>query len=185
MTMDKNTSRIGKLPIKIPTTVTATLSEDNPKHITVKGPYGVLELQLPENTVGLVEDNGYFIVEPKDDKALHGLYRTLIHNMIQGVSEQFKVILILEGVGYKANVTGNSLVLNLGFSHPVKMDIPKGITVNVVENRTITLIGCDKQELTLFADRVKAWRPPEPYKGKGIRYQNEIVLRKPGKSGKK
>ena len=118
------------------------------------------------------------------NRALHGLYRSLINNMVVGVSEQFKLTLNLQGVGYRAAVQGNDLVLNLGYSHQVVMPIPEGISVEVVKNTTINLTGCDKAGLGLFAAKVRAWRPPEPYKGKGIIYEGEIVKRKAGKSGK-
>ena len=121
----------------------------------------------------------------RKSKALHGLYRTLINNMVVGVSEQFQKTLILVGVGYRANVQGKSLILNLGYSHPVNIIIPDVISVEVVQNTTINIKSCNKETLGLFAAKVRSWRPPEPYKGKGILYQGEIVLRKAGKSGKK
>ena len=178
-------SRIGKLPIKIPTTVDVT--NDN-SILKVKGKFGTLERTIPE-VIGVEQTDGKLIVslkkETRANKALHGLYRTLINNMLIGVSEQFLITLILQGVGYRASVQGKSLVLNLGFSHPVNIDIPDGITVEVVKNTTINIKACDKEQLGLFAARVRSWRPPEPYKGKGILYQGEQILRKAGKSGKK
>jgi large subunit ribosomal protein L6 len=105
--------------------------------------------------------------------------------MVIGVTEQFVIILTLQGVGYRASVQGKSLVLNLGYSHPVEIDIPEGITVEVTQNTTLNIKACDKEQLGLFAAKVRAWRPPEPYKGKGILYKNEQILRKAGKSGKK
>jgi large subunit ribosomal protein L6 len=105
--------------------------------------------------------------------------------MVVGVSEQFKITLNLQGVGYRASVQGQSLVLNLGYSHPVKMEIPSGVSVEVVKNTTINIKACDKEKLGLFASQIRSWRPPEPYKGKGILYEGEIVRRKAGKSGKK
>ena len=177
-------SRIGKLPIKIPTTVDVT--NDN-STLKVKGKFGTLERSIPE-IIGIEETDGTLIVrlknETRTNKALHGLYRTLINNMLIGVSEQFVITLILQGVGYRASVQGKSLVLNLGFSHPVNIDIPDGITVEVVQNTTIHIKACDKEQLGLFAAKVRSWRPPEPYKGKGILYQGEQILRKAGKSGK-
>jgi large subunit ribosomal protein L6 len=115
---------------------------------------------------------------------LHGLYRTLINNMILGVSKQFDLTLILKGVGYRAAVQGNELVLSLGYSHPVKIEIPKEISVEIVQNTTLNLKSCDKEFLGLFAANIRAWRKPEPYKGKGILYKGEQILRKAGKSGK-
>ena len=178
-------SRIGKLPIKIPTTVDVT---NNNSILKVKGKFGTLERIIPE-VIGIEQTDGKLIVslkkETRANKALHGLYRTLINNMIIGVSEQFLIILILQGVGYRANVQGKALILNLGFSHPVNIEIPDGITVEVVQNTTINIKACDKEQLGLFAAKVRSWRPPEPYKGKGILYKGERILRKAGKSGKK
>ena len=177
-------SRIGKLPIKIPTTVDVT----NDKSILkVKGKFGTLERIIPE-IIRIEQTDGTLIVsiekKTRVNNALHGLYRTLINNMLIGVSEQFLITLTLQGVGYRASVQGKSLVLNLGFSHPVNIDILDGITVEVVQNTTINIKACDKEQLGLFAAKVRAWRPPEPYKGKGILYQGEQILRKAGKSGK-
>jgi len=178
-------SRIGKLPIKIPTTVDVT---NNPSSITVKGKFGTLERIIPE-LIGVEQTDGMLIVtvkkETRTNKALHGLYRTLINNMIVGVSEQFLITLTLQGVGYRANVQGKALILNLGFSHPVNIDIPEGITVYETQNTIINIKSCDKEQLGLFASKVRSWRPPEPYKGKGILYKGEQILRKAGKSGKK
>ena len=178
-------SRIGKLPIKIPATVDVT---NNNSILKVKGKFGTLERIIPE-VIGVEQTDGKLIVslktETRANKALHGLYRTLINNMIIGVSEQFLIILVLQGVGYRANVQGKSLILNLGFSHPVNIEIPDSITVEVVQNTTINIKACDKEQLGLFAAKVRSWRPPEPYKGKGILYKGEQILRKAGKSGKK
>jgi len=177
-------SRIGKLPIKIPTTVDVT--NDN-SIVKVKGKFGTLERTIPE-VIGIKETDGTLIVSLKNEtranKALHGLYRTLINNMLIGVSEQFLITLLLQGVGYRASVQGKSLVLNVGFSHPVNINIPDGISVEVVQNTTINIKACDKEQLGLFAAKVRSWRPPEPYKGKGILYKGEQILRKAGKSGK-
>jgi large subunit ribosomal protein L6 len=178
-------SRIGKLPIKVPENVDVTC---NGLDIIVKGKFGTLQNTIPE-VLGIEENNDTLIVNVKNQtrnsRALHGLYRTLISNMVTGVSEQFQLTLNLQGVGYRAAVQGNSLVLNLGYSHPVNMEIPEGISVEVVKNTTINLKACDKDSLGLFAANVRSWRPPEPYKGKGILYEGEIVQRKAGKSGKK
>jgi len=177
-------SRIGKLPIEIPTTVDVNVTNDN---VVVKGKFGTLERTLPE-VIQVEQTDGRLIVgltnETRANKALHGLYRTLINNMLVGVSEQFLITLELIGVGYRANVQAKSLVLNLGYSHPVNIDIPDGIEVEVVQNTTLNIKACDKEQLGLFAAKVRSWRPPEPYKGKGILYKGEKILRKAGKSGK-
>ena len=177
-------SRIGKLPITIPTTVDVT---NKNSYLKVKGKFGTLELTIPK-VIGIEERDGTFLISLKDkttkNKALHGLYRTLINNMIIGVSEQFLITLVLEGVGYRASIQGNCLVLNLGFSHPVNIPIPEKISVEIVQNIILNIKSCDKEQLGLFAAKVRAWCPPEPYKGKGILYKGEQILRKAGKSGK-
>lgn len=178
-------SRIGKLPIKIPANVDITCSGPD---IAVKGEFGTLHNTIPA-VLGIEQMDGTLIVSLKNktrnSRALHGLYRTLINNMVIGVSEQFQLTLNLQGVGYRAAVQGKDIVLNLGYSHPVKMLIPDGMSVEVVQNTTINLKACDKEGLGLFAANIRSWRPPEPYKGKGILYKGEIVNRKAGKSGKK
>ena len=178
-------SRIGKLPIKIPNSVNIT---NENSILKVQGTFGTLQRTIPE-AVGVEQTEGTLIINLKNEtrvnRALHGLYRTLINNMIIGVSEQFLITLTLQGVGYWASVQGKYLVLALGFSHPVNIDIPDGISVEVVVNTTINIKACDKEQLGLFAAKVRAWRPPEPYKGKGILYKGEKILRKAGKSGKK
>ena len=177
-------SRIGKLPIKLPASVDVT---NNNSLLTIKGKFGTLEKTIPE-ILGIEQNDGTLIVrlenQTRTNKALHGLYRTLINNMVIGVSEQFLKTLMLQGVGYRASVQGKTLVLNLGFSHPVNIDIPETINVEVVQNTTINIKACDKEQLGLFAAQVRSWRPPEPYKGKGILYKDEQILRKAGKSGK-
>jgi len=181
----KNMSRIGKLPIEIPADVTIT---NDGLNIVIKGKFGTLQNQLPD-LLNVQEVENSLIVSLKKDtregRALHGLYRTLINNMIIGVSKQFQLNLNLKGVGYRAAVQGKSIILNLGYSHPVEMTIPDGISVDVTKNVDITLKACDKEQLGLFAAKIRSWRPPEPYKGKGIIYEGEIVKRKAGKSGKK
>jgi len=178
-------SRIGRLPIKIPTNVDVIFNE---VEITVKGKFGTLQKTTPD-IIRIEQDTSNLIIrlenQTRTNRALHGLYRTLINNMMIGVSEQFKLTLNLRGVGYRAMVQGESLTLNLGYSHPVKMPIPNDISVEVIQNTTINLKACDKEALGLFAANIRAWRPPEPYKGKGIIYEGEIVKRKAGKSGKK
>lgn len=178
-------SRIGKLPINVPSGVDITC---NGQDITVKGKFGTLQNQLPD-ALSIELNEGRVIVSTNNQmrttRALHGLYRTLVNNMVVGVSEQFQLNLTLIGVGYRAAVQGKSIVLNLGYSHPVEMQIPDGISIEVVKNTQIKLKACDKDLLGLFASKIRAWRPPEPYKGKGIVYEGEIVRRKAGKSGKK
>ena len=177
-------SRIGKLPITIPENVDINY---NQSEITVKGKFGTLQKTIPD-IIGIQQDDSILRVslenETKNLRSLHGLYRTLINNMIIGVSEQFQLTLILKGVGYRAVVQGKEIVLNLGYSHPVKIDIPNEISVEVVKNTTINLKSCDKELLGLFASNIRAWRRPEPYKGKGILYKDEQIIRKVGKSGK-
>ena len=155
--------------------------------MVVKGKFGTLEREIPE-VITVEQTDGKLIValtnQTRANKALHGLYRTLINNMLVGVSEQFLITLELQGVGYRASVQAKTLVLNLGYSHPVNIDIPEGIEVEVVQNTTLNIKACDKEQLGLFAAKVRSWRPPEPYKGKGILYKGEQILRKAGKSGK-
>ena len=177
-------SRIGKSPIQIPVNVDINQTKSK---VTVKGKFGTLELELPDIII-LTQENNALTISLKNEgrgvRAFHGLYRTLINNMILGVSQQFDLTLILKGVGYRAVVQGNEIVLNLGYSHPVKINIPSEIIVEVVQNTTINLKSCDKEALGLFAANIRAWRLPEPYKGKGILYKDEQIIRKAGKSGK-
>ena len=177
-------SRIGKLPINIPNNIEVNYSESQ---ITVKGKFGELQIKIPE-AIEINLDNNILKVNLKTDardlRSLHGLYRTLINNMIIGVSEQFQITLVLKGVGYRAMVQQNEIILSLGYSHPVKIEIPKEISVEVLQNTTINLKSCDKELLGLFASNIRAWRRPEPYKGKGILYKDEQIIRKVGKSGK-
>ncbi len=177
-------SRIGKLPITLPDNVDVNYNESE---VTVKGKFGTLQTKIPD-IIAITQDNNSLKVnlksESRSDKSLHGLYRTLINNMVIGVSEQFQLTLILKGVGYRAAVQGKEIVLNLGYSHPVKMEIPETISVEVAQNTTINLKSCDKELLGLFASNIRAWRRPEPYKGKGILYQGEQIIRKAGKSAK-
>jgi large subunit ribosomal protein L6 len=177
-------SRIGKKPITLPQGVTATV-EDNV--ITVKGPKGSLDFQFrSEMTVNLNED-GLVVERPsesKQDRAIHGTTRALINNMVVGVSEGFRKELKMIGVGYRAQLQGKKLVLSAGYSHPVEMEIPEGLTVEVPKNTLINISGIDKQLVGEFAANVRGVRPPEPYLGKGIRYVNEYVRRKEGKTAK-
>ena len=177
-------SRIGKLPISVPENVDINYTNSE---MTVKGKFGTLQIEIPE-VINITQEDGQLKVslkeEKKDIKSLHGLYRTLINNMVVGVSQQFDITLILKGVGYRGIVQGNELVLSLGYSHPVKIEIPKEISVEVVQNTTINIKSCDKELLGRFAANIRAWRQPEPYKGKGILYKGEQIIRKAGKSGK-
>jgi large subunit ribosomal protein L6 len=177
-------SRIGKLPITIPENVDVNY---NDKEIVVKGKFGTLTQDLPD-IINLTQENQTLTVglkaETKKVRALHGLYRTLINNMVVGVSEQFDLTLVLKGVGYRAAVQGKEIVLNLGYSHPVNIEIPAEISVEVVKNTTVNLKSCNKELLGLFAANIRSWRQPEPYKGKGILYKDEQIIRKAGKSAK-
>ena len=177
-------SRIGKLPITIPTNVDVNY---NGSEISVKGKFGTLQTIIPK-TIRIQQDNNLLKItlnnELRSLRSLHGLYRTLINNMIIGVSEQFQLTLVLKGVGYRATVQGKEIILNLGYSHPVKIDIPDDISIEVLQNTTLNLKSCDKEKLGLFASNIRAWRRPEPYKGKGILYKDEQIIRKAGKAGK-
>ena len=177
-------SRIGKLPINLPKNVNVNYINSK---LTVKGKFGTLETKLPD-VINIIQNDDQLNVNLKEKtksvRALHGLYRTLINNMVIGVSEQFDLTLILKGVGYRAAVQGKEIVLSLGYSHPVKLEIPKDISVEIVQNTTINLKSCDKELLGLFAANIRTWRQPEPYKGKGILYKDEQIIRKPGKSAK-
>ena len=177
-------SRIGKLPIKIPSDVDVICNESE---ITVKGKFGTLHNKIPDNLEVQQKDGTLIVIlknKTRKGSALHGLHRTLINNMIVGVSEQFESSLQLVGVGYRANVQGKSLILNLGYSHTVDLEIPDAISVEVTQNTSIKLKSYNKEQLGLFAAQIRSWRPPEPYKGKGIKYEGEIIQRKAGKSGK-
>ena len=178
-------SRIGKLPIVIPAGVTVTISGNEVK---VKGPKGELvQTVSPEIKVEMV-DGEIHVTRPNDEKqtrGLHGLYRALIHNMVVGVSEGFEKKLELVGVGYRAEKKGDTLVLNLGYSHPIEMKDPEGITTEVPSQTDITIKGIDKAEVGNYAAVIRQHRKPEPYKGKGIKYAGEVIIRKEGKSGAK
>lgn len=177
-------SRIGKLPISIPDNVDVNYNDSK---VTIKGKFGTLETEIPD-TISIIQNNNQLQVALKEQtrnlKSLHGLYRTLINNMVIGVSKQFDLTLELKGVGYRAVVQGKELVLNLGYSHQVKIEIPSDISVEVVQNTTLNLKSCNKELLGLFAANIRSWREPEPYKGKGILYKGEKIIRKAGKSAK-
>lgn len=177
-------SRIGKKPITLPTGVTAEIEGNS---ITVKGPKGSLDFTY--NSDITVNINGSEIVverpsETKKHRALHGTTRALINNMAVGVSEGFKKNLKMVGVGYRAILKGNVLVLSAGYSHPVEMEIPEGLSLEVPKNTLIDVLGIDKQAVGEFAAKIRDVRPPEPYLGKGIRYVDEHVRRKEGKTAK-
>ena len=178
-------SRIGKLEINIPSDVEINYNQNE---ILVQGKFGKLQKTIPKE-LEIKQSNNKLQVNKKNEtrtnNALQGLYRSLINNMVVGVSEQFQLILNLKGVGYRASVQGSSIILNLGYSHPINMTIPTDILVEINQNNIILLKSCDKEALGLFASKIRSWRPPEPYKGKGIIYEGENIKRKAGKSGKK
>ena len=178
-------SRIGKMPITVPAGVTVTI-EDN--HVTVKGPKGELTRQINKN-MKLTMDNGVITVKRPDDekesRSLHGLSRTLINNMIIGVTQGFSKTLEINGVGYRAAKQGQNINFTLGFSHPVVKEPPAGITFEVPAPNKIVVSGADKEVVGAVAADIRTLRPPEPYKGKGIRYEGEHVRRKIGKAGAK
>ena len=179
-------SRIGRMPISLPSNVEVTVGEGN--LVTVKGPKGTLTQKLSEKMTLTREDNVIHVTRPNDEKenrALHGLTRTLIHNMVVGVTEGYKKELDVNGVGYRVAKEGNKLVMNLGFSHQVTMEEIPGITIEVPGPNKIIIHGCDKQQVGQFAAEVREKRPPEPYKGKGIKYTDEVIRRKAGKTGAK
>ena len=178
-------SRIGKQPIDIPSGVTVVIDDNN---IKVDGPKGSLSQKLPTTVEVEKKDNQILVNIPeeytKQQNIDHGLFRSLIANMVTGVTEGYSKTLQIEGTGYRAAKQGNNLVMNLGFSHQVTMADPEGIEVEVPNDRTIVVKGVDKQLVGLHAANIRNWRKPEPYKGKGIRYENEHVRRKVGKTGK-
>jgi large subunit ribosomal protein L6 len=176
-------SRIGKLPIPVPDGVTVKVSDGT---IEVKGPKGTLSTVLPEQIEIDISDSTVCFKRPDDrreSRSLHGLARALTANLVKGVTEGFKKSLEIQGVGYRASVSGSTLNLLLGFSHPVDMAIPKGMSVAVEGGTQLTIEGIDKQAVGQFAAEIRSKRPPEPYKGKGIRYAGEHVRRKVGKTG--
>ena len=179
-------SRIGRMPIAIPAGVTVTIAENN--KVTVKGPKGTLERVLPEELT-IKEEDGHVVVSRPNDlkrmKSLHGLTRTLINNMIVGVTNGYEKVLEVNGVGYRAAKQGKKLTLNLGYSHPVEMEDPEGIETVLDGQNTITVKGLDKEKVGQYAAEIRDKRRPEPYKGKGIKYADEVIRRKVGKTGKK
>ena len=177
-------SRIGKLPVYIPKKVKVVIEGNI---ITISGPYGQLAKNI-SNLINIkVEENVIILnkkINTRQTSQLYGLTRTLINNMVIGVSQKFEKVLLLEGVGYRAQINDTQLILNLGYSHPVNLEIPNGIEVLVEKNTLILIKGIDKELIGQFSATIKNKRPPEPYKGKGILYQGEIIKRKVGKSGK-
>lgn len=179
-------SRIGKQPVVIPTGVDVKLEDNNT--ITVKGPKGTLTRKLVDDLTISIEDNQVVVTRPSDlkrYKSLHGLTRTLIANMVEGVTNGYTKTLEINGVGYRAAKSGNKLTLTLGYSHPVEMLDPEGITTTLDGANKIIVSGIDKERVGQFAAEIRTKRPPEPYKGKGIKYSTETIRRKVGKTGKK
>ena len=178
-------SRIGNKPIEVPQGVEVKIDGN---HITVKGPKGTLEKDLHKNMEVVLEGNTITVKRPNDEpfnRSLHGLTRTLVHNMIEGVLNEYKRELENNGVGYRAQKKGNQLVMNLGYSHPVEMDPPEGITFDLPDANHIIVRGIDKELVGQTAAVVRTKRPPEVYRGKGIKYAEEHIRRKEGKAGKK
>ena len=179
-------SRIGRAPIAIPAGVEIKVEDNNV--VTVKGPKGTLTQQLHPNMNIAQEGAELHVTRPndaKENRALHGLTRTLLHNMVVGVTEGFKKELDVNGVGYRVAMEGSKLVMNLGFSHQVIVEEVEGIKIEAPTPNKIIISGCDKQQVGQFAAEVREKRPPEPYKGKGIKYTDEVIRRKAGKTGAK
>ena len=178
-------SRIGRMPIAIPAGVTVTIAENN--KVTVKGPKGTLERVLPEGIEIKVDGDVVNVSRPDETKrmkSLHGLSRTLINNMVIGVTEGYAKKLEVNGVGYRAQKQGKKLILSLGYSHPVEMEDPEGLE-STVDGNKIIIKGIDKEKVGQYAAEIRDKRRPEPYKGKGIKYADEVIRRKVGKTGKK
>ena len=177
-------SRIGNMPVTVPEGVEVKIDG---QHITVKGPKGSLERDIHPNIKVELDGNEIKVSRPDDtniNKSLHGTTRALIHNMVEGVVNEFKVELEINGVGYRAQKQGNKLVMSLGYSHPVEMEAPEGITFDVPNANTIIVRGIDKELVGQTAAVVRSKRPPEVYRGKGIKYAEEVIRRKEGKTGK-
>ncbi len=178
-------SRIGRMPIAIPAGVTVEIAENN--QVTVKGPKGTLSRVLPSEMEIKAEGSEVTVTRPSDlkkMKSLHGLTRTLVNNMVVGVTDGFTKVLEVNGVGYKASKAGSKLTLNLGYSHPVEIEDPEGLESSVEGNKVI-IKGIDKEKVGQYAAEIRDKRRPEPYKGKGIKYADEVIRRKVGKTGKK
>jgi len=178
-------SRVGKSPITIPDGIEVKVENNL---VTVKGPKGTLQKQMRNEITININDNVITFERSSDEKsvrALHGLTRNLVNNMIIGVKDGYEKTLLLNGVGYKANKQGKKLVLALGYSHPVELEDPEGITTSVPDQTTVKVEGIDKELVGQHAAVIRSKRPPEPYKGKGVKYQDEVIRRKAGKSAKK
>jgi len=179
-------SRIGKMPITIPSGVEVSISPDNV--VTVKGPNGELSEKITKK-IGVKQEEGVIYVtrsdESKESRSLHGLSRSLVNNMVVGVSQGYVKLLDINGVGYKAEKQGSKLMLSLGYSHPIELPDPDGITTETPSPTEIVVKGIDKAVVGNYAAIIRAWRPPEPYKGKGVKYREEYIRRKEGKSGVK
>jgi large subunit ribosomal protein L6 len=178
-------SRIGKLPIEIPSGVKVDLNNSN---LTVVGPKGTLSRTIMDEVALEITEKSIIVTKKYDDKkaqAFHGLTRTLINNMVVGVTKGFETILDITGVGYRAEAKEKSLTLSLGYSHPINFDLPLGVSVEVEKMTKVFVRGADKELVGQTAAKIRSFRTPEPYKGKGIRYSDEIILRKAGKTGKK
>ena len=179
-------SRIGRMPIAVPAGVTVDIAENN--KVTVKGPKGTLERVLPSEMTIKMEGSEIIVTRPSDlkkMKSLHGLTRTLINNMVVGVTDGYEKVLEVNGVGYRAAKQGKTLTLSLGYSHPVVMEDPEGIETILEGQNKITVKGLDKEKVGQYAAEIREKRKPEPYKGKGIKYADEVIRRKVGKTGKK
>lgn len=177
-------SRIGLMPIEIPSGVEVKV--DNLNVVNVKGPKGEISEKMDPSMKIIIEDNEFLVERPTENKrhkSLHGLTRTLIANMIEGITEGFSKTLVIEGTGYRAQKEGKKLVLNLGFSHPIELEDPEGIEVEVPKATEIIIKGANKQQVGNYAAVIRDFRKPEPYKGKGVRYVDEHVRRKVGKTG--
>jgi large subunit ribosomal protein L6 len=179
-------SRVGRLPIAVPSGVTITVTPDNV--VTVKGPKGQLVKAMHKDINIALEDNAVVVTRPSDNKdhrALHGLTRALLNNMVTGVTQGYQKTLDLVGVGYRATLQGKKLVMNLGFSHPVEVEPREGVVFETPAANKVIVKGIDKELVGAVAADIRTWRKPEPYKGKGIKYDNEVIRRKEGKTGKK
>ena len=178
-------SRVGKMPIAIPAGVTVTVTPENV--VTVKGPKGELVKAMHKDINIAVEDAQVVVTRPSDVKehrALHGLTRALLNNMVVGVSQGFSKTLELNGVGYRAQLPGKKLVMNLGYSHPVEVEAVDGVDFKLDGTTKVIVEGIDKEKVGAVAANIRSWRKPEPYKGKGIKYSDEVIRRKEGKTGK-
>ena len=178
-------SRVGRMPVTVPDGVTVDIKAGN--DVTVKGPLGTLQRVLPEEMEIKMEDGQIIVNRPNDlkrMKSLHGLTRSLIANMVEGVSKGYQKVLEINGVGYRAAKSGKKLTLNLGYSHPIEMDDPEGLET-IVEGNKITVKGISKEKVGQYAAEIREKRAPEPYQGKGIKYSDEVIKRKVGKTGAK